>query len=77
MTISEAAQEASKRGSSITRIAWGDIGVYGHVLVSNLDQRMILIKANNEIITGWSPQLDDICANDWFVLCQTCNGPYI
>lgn len=76
MTITEAAQKAAKCGGAIMREAWSKMGVYCRIIPSNLDQRMILIKDTGEIIPEWSPQLDDICTNDWIVLCQMINSPY-
>lgn len=76
MTITEAARQASQCGGAITREEWDDLGVYCYVVLSNLAQRTILIKDTGDIIPEWSPQLDDICANDWLVLCQMFDSPY-
>lgn len=76
MTITEAAKRASQCGGAIMREKWDDMGVRCHIVLSNLDQRMIIIKDTGDIVAKWSPQLDDICANDWLVTCQMIDSPY-
>ena len=76
MTIIEAAKKAAIINGGITRAAWEEIGISCRVYPSNLKYGMILIIDTGETVLNWSPQFNDICANDWIVEGQIFNIPY-
>lgn len=68
MTIAEACKKAKKEGRGITRKSYGPRPIM--LLPTNTDNCVMMIPFHEEafITKRWNPKLDDLMAEDWYVI---------
>lgn len=63
MNIKDAIAKAQKEGKGISRISWGEEGPL--LIPTNTAYCLILVTAENQIVSRWNPNFNDLAAEDW------------